>query len=91
MCSILSRECVSNLLDSIKRNILLSITDSKVDINLKMKKTERGKDYYLNLLKFAGWALLVVSLILYFGIPILQVYLAMHPPNIRDKVPSIGK
>ena len=45
----------------------------------RMKLIKRDRQYYINLAKFAGWIILIVTLVLYFGIPIYQVYLAMHP------------
>lgn len=44
-----------------------------------MTQIKRDRNYYKNLIVFAGWALLISTLILYFGIPIYQVHLAMHP------------
>jgi pimeloyl-ACP methyl ester carboxylesterase len=42
---------------------------------------KRGRRYYRNLTVFAGSIILVVSLSLYFGLPLLQAYNAMHPPR----------
>jgi pimeloyl-ACP methyl ester carboxylesterase len=40
---------------------------------------KRDGRYYRNLTVFAGSVILVVSLSLYFGLPLLQAYNAMHP------------
>ena len=42
---------------------------------------KRNRRYYRNLIVFAGSVILVVSLSLYFGLPLLQAYNAMHPPR----------
>lgn len=51
---------------------------------------KRGRRYYRNLMVFAGLVILVVSVSLYFGIPLIQVYNAMHPPRfpIGDTSPA---
>ncbi|MBN1535495.1 MAG: alpha/beta hydrolase [Anaerolineales bacterium] len=44
-----------------------------------MIRLKRDKQYYKNLAAFAGWTLLIAALSLYFGIPIYQAHLVMHP------------
>ncbi len=42
---------------------------------------KRDRRYYRNLIVFAGSAILVVVLGLYFGVPLWQAHNAMHPPR----------
>ena len=39
----------------------------------------RSRRYYRNLAVFAIWVILIATIILYFGIPIYQMHLTMHP------------
>ncbi len=43
--------------------------------------TKRDRRYYRKLIKFAALVILAALLGLYFGVPILQVHNAMHPPR----------
>ncbi|MBI9046435.1 MAG: prolyl oligopeptidase family serine peptidase [Anaerolineaceae bacterium] len=45
----------------------------------KIFSEKRDRQYYRNLAVFAMRLFLVLGILLYFGIPILQVYFAMHP------------
>ena len=45
----------------------------------RLFSAKRDRRYYKNLLVFAGSVILVVSISLYFGLPLLQAYTAMHP------------
>jgi hypothetical protein len=42
---------------------------------------KRDRRYYRNLLVFAGSAILIAALGLYFGLPLWQAHSAMHPPR----------
>jgi hypothetical protein len=42
---------------------------------------QRDRRYYRNLLVFAGSAILIAALGLYFGLPLWQAHSAMHPPR----------
>jgi pimeloyl-ACP methyl ester carboxylesterase len=42
---------------------------------------KRNRRYYRNLIVFAGSVILVASLGLYFGLPLWQAHMAMHPPR----------
>jgi pimeloyl-ACP methyl ester carboxylesterase len=52
--------------------------------------TKRGRRYYRNLVIFAIVVFLIAASCMYFGIPIFQVYNAMHPPRfpIGDVSPA---
>ena len=46
---------------------------------LRLFSAKRDRRYYKNLLVFSGSVILVASISLYFGLPLLEVYNAMHP------------
>ncbi|MEJ2561653.1 MAG: hypothetical protein P8Z42_03090 [Anaerolineales bacterium] len=54
------------------------------------QKQKRDRTYYKNLLVFTVRVVAIVAILLYFGVPIIDAYGALHPPRypIGDVSPA---